>query len=365
MGNKKIVLAGLLAAILLLAGCGAKAPTPTGPEESEIPATSETTVETQTTTAPTEPLPETRSAEALVPNTAFYLVFLNRGQTVEVVGAYDETYWVIRLETGYGLVEGALLRMESEAPYEAWTGYTNWNAQTYPDKYMLEAGTATRGAQVEVLDELTECYLVRLEGELCYMPKSQVSRWPVTYGGGGSSEDGGSADGGDISLCGAFQTGNVIPQEGTPTGKATIKADDTEVILGFYAQGEQVDVLVSTDILPERTGFVPVLLSGVAGYVREDCVKQSGEPDYESWVGYARYGTGLYDNLHLTGEIIRTFTANQSVEVLLELKDCFLVRTDGQTGYVRKDMLTTVPVPYGSGGGNDSSGTDEWSPPAF
>lgn len=129
---KKIIIL-ILALSLLLAGCGnaaSEAEGTTAPEttvpETTVPETTvpETTEETEPeTTAETEPpAPDTVDFTVQADKAPAVLQLLSKGDTVDVVGEYED-YHVIRTEQGYGMVEKGLLRFDGEAGYEGWTGY--------------------------------------------------------------------------------------------------------------------------------------------------------------------------------------------------------------------------------------------------
>ena len=113
------------------------------------------------------------------------------GDAVDVAGEYDEDHYVVKIESGYGLIEKQLLRMSGEEAYEVWTGYACGGAPMY-DNYQL-TGEAVRSrnlnTQVEVPEELKCCYVVSVNDTIGCMAKDQVGTNRYTTGGGGGGGD--------------------------------------------------------------------------------------------------------------------------------------------------------------------------------
>lgn len=220
---------GLL--LLLTAGCGKR------PAEE----TTETTqpVPTETVETETLPSPKTVNGVILADDTPAILTFLSRGDSVDVVGAYDETRNVVRTEPGYGLVEKRLLSTGENA-YDAWTGYAYWNRNVY-DNYHLSGTPALvlgTNTEVRVLDDLEGCLVVQVGDFLGFLNAEDLSKFPINTpseeGGTGSGDTGeGSGgtgegrDGGDIRL-GVYpglsrlrQSGRRGPLPGRPLSRRT------------------------------------------------------------------------------------------------------------------------------------------------
>lgn len=375
---KKYILVLLALTLLLCAGCKkqepvqTEAPTtvPTEPTETTVPPTTEETI----------PVPELNMGSALVDETPAILDTLVRDDVVDVVGEYDEDHYVIKTDLGYGLVKKELLRLESEAAYEVWTGYAYWNAEVYDNLYLTgepsqELKTNTK---VEVLDDIGYCYVVRVEETVGFMNKSRLSQWPFSSRGGNSSDGGGSgggstgADGGDISL--QFNGGMVllaaIEQKGDVTGQATVLADGTEVVLGYFNRGEEIPIVAEDGFAENREGHVTVYLDGLYAYVPQNLVETEGAEAYEPWEGYSRWNGVVYDNFHLLGDPVDKLYSNVKVLVIGELENCYLVEVNEVTGYMSKDVVSKTRISTGGGssdggGGGNADGGAEWSPPAL
>ena len=383
---KKYVIA-LLVLCLVLCGCSELIPSRTTVESQnagQAAATTaptlppETTVPTETTVPPTTeetvPAPALSWGTAMVDDTPAILKLLMRGDIVDVVGEYDEDRDVIKTEEGYGLVEKTLLRRNGEAAFQAWTGYAFYLAELY-DNYHLTGDSIKKLYQntaVEVLDDLGLSYVVRVENTLGYMNKEQVSQRPFYSGGGGSSSGGSiGADGGDITM--QFRGGvtllSAIQQEGDVTGQATVLADKTEVVLGFFNRGEQIPMVAEEGFAEKREGYVTVYLNGLYAYVPQSLVLTEGKT-YEAWDGYSYWNGVVYDNFYLLGDPIDKLYTNVQVRVIAELENCYLVEVNGTTGYMGKDLVSHSRIPTGGGGGSSSGGSsggagEEWSPPVL
>ena len=362
---------------LLLAGCG----------RSVLATTEETVAPTETTvpTEPTEtepPVPQTLSSTVLADRAPVILITLARGDVVDVVGEYDETYSVVKLETGYGLMEKRLLRMEGEESPEQWTGYARWNTQFYTD-YNQKASDAEKlstNTKLQVLDTMDGlCVVQKEDGTIGYVSESSISRSKIrsksSSGGGGGGGGGASygADGGDIALSwqgGVTLLSTFVPQTGDTTGKATVLADRAEVLLGWYDREETAQIVTETGFAEPWEGYHTVYLDGLYGYIRQDLLLSEGEVPYAQWEGYARYGSQLFDNYYLSGEPVKKLSTNTKLQVLCELDGCCLVMVDEEIGYLDTTKISErriVSKPSGGGGGGGGGGTagPEWSPPAM
>ena len=291
----------------------------------------------------------------------------NRGQELEIVDAFDENYYVVKLESGYGLVQKRLVRLESEEPYESWEGFAGYNAMVYPT-YTLPAAQGealSLNTKVLVLDDLDGILVVQVEETLGYMAAEQVSTSFIQPYAGGNS--GGGADGGDIVLGyrgGICLLATLAPQEGQPEGKATVLADGTEILLGWFDREEEVQIVTEEGFAPEREGYRTVYLGGVYGYIRQALVLQEGEEPYAQWTGYAQYNAVIYSGYGMTGESTK-LNPNTELQILGDLGDCYLVQSGDAVGYMAKETVSEYPVVFSGGGSSGGGGGGEWTPPAM
>jgi len=123
-----------------------------------------------------------------------YICLLLRGDEAKVT-EYDEQ--TITIYLGDGLTAKLprwLLRLEGDEEYEPWTGYSAWNGVAYEEYQMRnELKRLHSNKQVKVLDELPDCYVVEVDGEIGYMELDKVS--PRRFSSSGSGSSGGSGGG--------------------------------------------------------------------------------------------------------------------------------------------------------------------------
>lgn len=358
---KKMMIILLAALLVLMVGCVPQEQEATEPSvpETTIPATEEPTEAPteEPTEAPTEPVPDCINAVVQVDNAPAVLALLSRGDTVDVVGEYDEDHYVVKTESGYGLIEKQLLRISGEAAYEVWTGYAHGGAPVYSN-YQL-TGEAIQSlnlnTQVEVLDELKYCYVVKYGGITGFMAKAQVSKNYIRYSGGG-----GSADGGDISLSwGGIVTLSAIEQSGDVTGTAEVLADGTQVILGYFNREELAPVVMDEGFAPAWEGYYTLYLNGLYAYLPQNLALPESEASYEQWDGFTGYSGAVYESFLLLGDS-KNVNVNTSVTVLWDGGEFYVVRVNDTIGYMAKDKVS--PNRYATGGGG---GGGDWTPPAM
>lgn len=373
----KKYIAFLLSLLLLLtAGCGKR------PAEE----TTETTqpVPTETVETETIPSPNTVNGVILADDTPAILTFLSRGDSVDVVGAYDETRNVVRTELGYGLVEKRLLSAQENA-YDTWTGYAYWNRNVY-DNYHLSGTPAlvlATNTEVRVLDDLEGCLVVQVGDFFGFLNAEDLSKSPIrtpsedsgTGSGDSSGDSGGTGegrDGGDIRL--GVHSGLVplaaIRQEGTVTGQALVKADGTEAVLGYFNRGENVPIVAEPGATEERKGYCTVWIDGLYAYIPENLIRPEGEQVYSEWDGFAKYGASLYEDFYLQKNE-KSLPVNAEIHVLEDLQTCYYVRVGEDFGYIEKGLVSREKIQAsipddsagGQGIGGESYNGQEWSDP--
>lgn len=378
---KKLLCVFLAAILLLAAGCGAK--------EDAVQETMPTVPPTEKATecpaeAPTEPpvteppAPETLSGTALADKTEILLQTMNRDDVVEIAGEFDEHYYVVKLENGFGLIEKRLVRLEGESDYEMWTGFAKSNADLYGHYQMLEdpMESLSMNTELKVLDSLGDCLVVQCGDIIGYMLEDEISSsyiQPYTGGGSssGNSSGSGGADGGDITLSyygSVMPLSTFVPQNQEVTGKGIVLANEAEVILGWFDRDDTVPIINEEGFAEPRDGWHAVYVEGLCGYVRQFLILQEGETPYTQWDGYARSGSELYDNYYLRGEPCDELSGNTELRILCDLGDCYLVSVGEQTGYLVKDQVSETYIQYSSGSGSSSDGSSsggDWTPPAL
>lgn len=376
---KKWIAMLLCLMLIFTAGCVQDTPettiTTAVPTETTVPPTTlppETTVPPTTvppTTVPPEtepPVPETVSGTALADHTVYVMTTLARDTQVEIVGEYNEDYLIVKLEQGYGLIAKPLVRIEGAEAYKQWKGYAKSNAKFY-DNYHLIPGNETKqkkNTELFVLEDLGESLLVQIGETIGYMRADEVSTKKIQSSSGGSSNSGGS-DGGDISLDNqeVIFLSTVVPQEGEVSGKATVLADNAEVIYGWFDRDEKFDIITEPGFLEEKDGWHGVYLNGLYGYVRKNLTAQEGAEMYEQWQGYSKKNAPLFDNYYLSGKQLKKLSVNTNVQVICDLQWCYLVQIGEDFGYIAKDQVSETKIKTSSGGSSNSGG--DWTPPAL
>lgn len=351
-----------------MAACKKNEPVETTQAPTTLPSAAPTT---EPTTVPTEtepPVPDTLGATALADRTHVVLTTVDREAEVEIVAEFAEEFYVLKLAEGYGLMEKRLVRLDGEAAYEGWTGYTTYQARVYTNYHLLPGDEQTFGTntQLPVLDDLDGILVVQLEDGIGYMRAKELSRsyiQPAPSGGGNS----GGADGGDIVLggvSGIFDLSSFAPQEGDVTGKGTVLANGAEIILGWFDRGDAVAIIDEEGFLEEKEGWYGIYQEGLYGYVRQNLLRKYTGEAYTQWEGFAKYQAQLFDNYYLNGEPVSKLSSNAKIQILEDLGHCYLATSGEHTGYIAKDMVSETFINYSSGGNSGSSGGD-WTPPAL
>ena len=360
----------LLFVTLIAVGCESQGASPTT-ETTMVPETTVQTEPTVPTTIATEPVetqpleteppaPQTKPATAIADDTQIVVCTLDRGETVEVVGDYDERYVIVLTKSGYGLVDRALLYLSDAPAFEQWNGYAYSGAKLYSHylRFPNDAQSLNMNTAILVLAEYGNGCVVQVGDTVGYMRRSEISKHYIQY-----TPDSGSQDGGDISMQEQWKItllANVLPQEGTPKGNAAILVDDAEVILGWYERGEQVLVIDEEGYAPQKEGFLAVWVHDALGYVREELLLIDGDEAYVSWTGFARYNAGVYEDYYLTGEPVTTLSTNQRVQILWDLGNCYMVQLGEEICFMLKTEVSETEIVYG---GNTGGG--EWSDPVM
>lgn len=378
---KRNLILSCLAAGLMLSGCG----------KQQVPETTAASAPTEPSVTETVPetLPPMAEGTILTDQVPAILSFQNRGDRLELVDEYDEEYFVVKTSSGYGLVLKNLVRDAAESDYETWKGYAMWSMTVYDNFYLTGEGqTMATNTEVQVLEDLDTCYLVQVGEVTGYARKNLVSKWPAGSGGGGGSSSGDSGgggggggtttgqDGGDIQLSADFRAvslATLVPQQGETSGELKVLADRTPVLLGFFQKDETVQVVLTPEAQYTEKGYTTVYLKELYVFVEDCLVRSSGEPEYETWEGFAGTQARLYDNFRLSGEPVKYAYTNAKLQVLEDLGSSYLVSWNEETFFIAKDQVSETQIPVyngggGSGGGDSGSsggggGGPEWSDP--
>lgn len=324
-------LAILLLLALMISGCGKKPAEETLPPET-VRASEETG----------ETVPEVEYAVAEVNGVPAVLAALSRGDTVDIVDVYDEAHYAVKLDTGYGLVEKNLVRMSVEPEYVPWTGYAYQDAALYGN-YRLSGDPVKKLAsntEAEVLDDLGCCLLVSCDGTTGYMVPGSLGKTPADGNASGNKKGKPAAgkDGGSISMQhqgGIALLADIAPQQGEVSGKATVLADETQIVLGYFDRGDTIPVVTGGP----AGGYYEVYLDGLYARVSAAYVRPEDGKAYEEWEGRTNAITSLYSDIWMLGSPSDRLNANTGVKVLYALEDCYLVQAGDVVGYAEKDRI--------------------------
>ena len=263
---KKTIIVLLCLAVLLISGCAKDPPFPTDPSTTTTHTTQATdnTQETEESVPdptpsessdPEPPIPETLPGTVLADQTAVILATAVRDSIIDVVGEYDNVFYIVKLEIGYGLIEKRLVRMNGTDTYELWNGYARYGAKLYNNYHLLsaEAQDLATNTQIQVLDSLEDCLVVQVGDTLGYMLESQISRSYIQPSTGSSN-----ADGGDITLGyqgGIMRLSTVTPQTGDISAQATVLANGAEIILALFDRGETIAIINEDGFIEEKEDY--------------------------------------------------------------------------------------------------------------
>lgn len=385
--KKKFAL--MLALILMVtAGCSQKTEQQPAPApETTAPAASAPAATLPETTPPetTQPMPALGKGVVQGNRIPAIVAVLNRGELVEVTGYADDTWALVKTDRGEGMLDKQLLRFAGEEDYQLWQGYARYNTKLYPSYELVGEPLATlkTNTVVEVIDELEDCYVVRVDEQLACVQKEQISKYPIRSSsssgssGGGSSHGGGGGssaqDGGNIYLSAAHaeQAQIHLLAEVTKTGSAQLRADNSKLVLAWFGLGDTVQLVEESGFAPEMEGYLTIYLNGVYAYIPQLWVLREGDPDFEQWDGFAGYGCKFYDNYLLSGKPLQTLYVNKPLTVLWTAGDVSLIRVDDTVGFAATDTLRTTRIVVkksvdeggssGSSGGRSGSG-GVWTP---
>ena len=374
---KKVIALTLTVLILLtMASCGKKAEdtTPTVPETTETPVPSETTE--PTIPAPTEPEWEPGTIRAGY-GEAVYRTF-EAGTQLKVIGQF-KNYYVVEQEDVDLLVHKEMLRMEGEAPFESWNGYSKSGTEVFDNPYMRGESVATldKNTQVTILESNGGWAYIEWNGGKGYVDASMLSKWRISGGspsndnGGSGNTGGGNNDGTDVpigSLTSAEESFQPMVhllgvyygpemEKDFESGMATVLADKTEGYIYLLVRDDEVKVTSYDDntvtiwLGEEQYAEIPRFL-----------VRLEGDTAYESWTGYSRWNGIIYEDYQMDTEKV-TLSTNKHVTVLDEVNGCYVVEYEGHIGYMRPDKVSNALIVSEPENGNSGGSGSTWTPP--
>ena len=133
-----------------------------------------------------------------------------------------------------------------------------------------------------------------------------------------------------------------------------IRAGYGEAVYRTFAAGEQLKVI------GKFMNYYVVEQEDVDLLISKEMLRMEGEEPFESWNGYSRSGTEVFDNPYMRGEPVATLDKNTQVTILESKGDWAYIEWDGGKGYVKTDMLSKWRISGGSpssdNGGSGNSG---------
>ncbi len=144
------------------------------------------------------------------------------------------------------------------------------------------------------------------------------------------------------------------PTEPVPTCvNAEVQVSNAPAILTLLNRGTTVDVVGEYD----EDHYVVKTDAGY-GLVEKQLLRMSGEAAYKVWSGYAHGSAPVYAHYQLTGKAVKSLNLNTKVEVLDELKYCYVVKVGDVSGYMAKAQVSKNYIQYSGGGGGSADGGD-------
>ena len=157
-----------------------------------------------------------------------------------------------------------------------------------------------------------------------------------------------------ISPLSAYHGPIFTPME--PIQAVTLVAD-TQAYLTLLCRDAQVKVVEANETVCQ------VYFDGLYAELPRYLLRLEGDPAYEAWTGYTRYGAVQYEEYLLRNELA-SHPVNTQVLVLDEVAGVYVVEINGTVGYMPLDKVSQYRSNTGGGGGSGGDGGD-WTPPAM
>ena len=144
------------------------------------------------------------------------------------------------------------------------------------------------------------------------------------------------------------------PTEPVPTcTNAEVQVSNAPAVLALLNRGDTVDVVKEYD-----EDHYMVKVNSLYGLVEKQLLRFPGEAAYQSWTGYARSNAPLYDNYLLTGKALQSLSQNKKIEILEDLKYCYMVQYGDIVGFMPQDKVSKNYIQSSGGGGGSADGGD-------
>lgn len=334
-----------------------------------------------------------RTAYILRNDVAAEYKLLNRDEEISIIEQDDSFYYIDRKNLLLAIDKNRV-RTENEDQFEEYEGYTRDGSGVYSD-LDLEEKIATFGLndRVKVIDSFLGVLLVEYEdGKKGYMSPSAVSESEITvyvpapspetgsgsdyyYSSNNDNDSGGgtattsppasdpdpqpsSGDGEDISLACYDDGYRTVLLDNSNIIKAKVLVDDTKTYISIFQRGDIVKVL------SEEDDFAILLINGRKGKINKKYIRYDSDAQYESWNGYAVYGSAVYSDFDMN-EMVKSNYINDPIKVIDEVDGMYVVELDdGSIGYMRqtsvskeKQNVYVAPEPSDPPSYEDSSGS--------
>ena len=282
------------------------------------------------------------------------------GDKVEVTEAKD-SYYIVKTDAGALLVEKRLIRMNTEAAPQSWTGYAQNNTGVFTNGYLEGDPLATLNLNTSLIVEDTLGTVARVtlqDGRVGYALAANIMRSPYVY-----TPSSGPQDGGDIPIANhnasgltAVRLGARLHREGeTPfaPGPGTILADGAEGYLALLSRGDAVTVT-------ERgTDTCKVKVNDLTGTMLTRLLVFADEAPYIAWDGYAQGNAPQHRHWRLLDEETK-LSMNTKLHVIGEMGDVCIIELADGPAYVPMDKISRTQITY-----TPSSGGGEWTDPVL
>lgn len=135
----------------------------------------------------------------------------------------------------------------------------------------------------------------------------------------------------------------------------TVRAGYGEVVYRTFPAGEQLKVI------GKFMNYYVVEQEDANLLVHKTLLRMEDEEAFESWSGYSKYGTEVFDNPYLRGEAVAKLSQNTKVTVLESNGGWAFIEWDGGKGYVKAEKLSKWRISSGGSSGSDDGGSGDYS----
>ena len=128
-----------------------------------------------------------------------------------------------------------------------------------------------------------------------------------------------------------------------------IRAGYGEAVYTTFEAGTQLK------IIGQFLNYYVVEQEDVDLLVHKEMLRMEEEEAFESWNGYSKSGTEVFDNPYMRGEPTTTLNKNTQVTILESNGGWAYIEWEGGKGFVKTDMLSKWRISGGNGSGNSGN----------